>query len=116
MANVCTRELEAGLFGVARRKTRGCGFGQAKIQGLNLPVGCDPDAGRFEVAVDDALFVRGLQAGGDLACVIQRRLERQWATEVRTFDQIHHDGAVLEAIDCPGVGMVQRLPTPALRV
>ena len=70
-----------------------CGFGQAKIQELNLPVGCDPDVGWFEVAADDALFVRGLQAGGDLAGVIQRRLERQWAAGVRTFDELHHDGA-----------------------
>jgi hypothetical protein len=44
-----------------------CGFGQAKIQELNLPVGCDPDVGWFEVAVDDALFVRGRQTGGDRA-------------------------------------------------
>lgn len=81
-----------------------------------MPVGCDPDVGWFEVAADDALFVRGLQAGGDLAGVIQRRLERQWAAGVRTFDELHHDGAALEAIDRPDIWDGSTMPTPALRV
>jgi hypothetical protein len=41
MANVCTRELEAGLFGVARRKTPGDSFGESGRRGPANPRNSD---------------------------------------------------------------------------
>ncbi len=47
-------------------RARGCDFGQPEIQHLGVPALGDKDVGRLDVAVDDTLRMRGVQAIGDL--------------------------------------------------
>jgi hypothetical protein len=43
------------------------GLRESEIEHLDLPVGADLHIGRFQIAVDDALLVRGFERVGDLA-------------------------------------------------
>ncbi len=63
----------------------------------------DHDVGRLEIAVDDARFVRGDEAGGDVADDAKRRRNRsvpralEHAREVGALEVRHRD--VLDAVD-----------------
>ncbi len=78
---------------------------QSEVEHLGVVVRRDHDVGRLEVAVDEALFVGVLQAGGDLgeqpggAGGAQRAVSRDDAVEVPAGDVLHGDvvGAVIDA-------------------
>jgi hypothetical protein len=71
-----------------------------------------------QVAMDDALVVRDLERGGDLAHDRQRTVERADPTvldelvERRALHQLHRDGIALEAVDLRDIGVVQRREHP----
>ncbi len=52
---------------------------ETKIEHFHAAAGSDLDVGGFEIAVDDALFVRGFEGCGDLSGDAQRLIERQRA-------------------------------------
>ena len=63
-----------------------------------MPSGADLDVGGLQVAVDDALLVRGLERLGDLPRDRQRLGERHRAArdvrrEVLALDELHHERA-----------------------
>ena len=70
------------VHGVARRADRGLGaqrLGEAEVEHLDGAVVADLDVGGLEVAMDDALLVRGLERLGDLAGDGQRLGQRDRA-------------------------------------
>ena len=59
------------MVGDVRRRRRCTGVGverlrQAEVEHLDRAVGADLDVGGLEIAMDDALLVRGLERVGDL--------------------------------------------------
>ena len=64
-------ESPAGVAGGSSR------LRQAEVEHFDQPSGVSLDVGRFQVAVDDALFVRRLERVGDLPRDRQRLRERQ---------------------------------------
>ena len=68
-----------------------------KSSTFTVPSGAHLDVRGLEVAVDDALLVRGLERLGDLARDRQRLVERQSAPrsircgQVLALDQLHHE-------------------------
>ena len=90
---------------------------ETEIENLDVPVGSDLDVGRFEVAVDDPALVRRLQAFSKLPRDPKDFVERQWTgreslRQGRTFDEFEHERddacALLQAVDCADVRMIQR--------
>ena len=81
----------------------------------------DLDVGRLEVAVDDALGVRGFETLGDLDEKRKRLLERDGAAldavgECRALDHLHGQEVrrlgLLEPVDGGDVGVVERRQHP----
>src|SRR5262249_50637748 len=118
---------------VARARARLARFGEAEIEHLDGAVVAHPDVGPLQIAVNDALLVRGLEGGGDLPRDRQRLVDGNWplrdAIRKRcAVDELHHerlDGrGLLEPVDCGNVRMVERReqlglplkPRQALRV
>ena len=69
---------------------------ESEIQNLDRLVRRDLDVGRFQVAVDDAVLVRGLQSFGDLQRNAQRLLEAHRTTreplgERLALDEFHDE-------------------------
>ncbi len=52
-------------------------LGQAEIEDFGVAAGGDEDVGRLDVAMDDALFVRGVERVGDFDAERQQQSERQ---------------------------------------
>ena len=68
-------------------------LGQAEVEHLDGPIRAQLDVGRLQIAMDDALLVRGLQGVGDLSRDIDRLVDRQRAVleplgERRSLDQL----------------------------
>ena len=97
------------------------GFGQAEVEHLHHAVGRELDVGRLQIAVDDALFVRGVERVHDLAGDADHLGKRQAApgrggalqvfVQRVAFDQLHHQrqhaALFLEAEERGDVGMVE---------
>ena len=90
---------------------------QAEVQHLHRAVGSHFDVRGFEIAMNDALFVRRLEGFGDLPgdrqCLVER--DRALSDAVRErwpFDELHHERlhavGFFEAVDGRNVRMVQR--------
>ena len=65
--------------------------------------------------MNDTFFVRRFEAGGDLARVVERGIERQRPAEVGALDQFHDDGAGFDAVDLRDVGWLSEASTCASR-
>ena len=65
---------------VGRRTIAANCLGEAKVEHLDDALGRDLDVGGLQIAMDDALFVRGFERLGDLARDGQRLAERQSGT------------------------------------
>ena len=70
-------------------------FASPKSSTFTVPSGADLDVRRLQIAMDDALLVRGFERFGDLLRDRQRLVERDRALrdavgERRPFDQLHH--------------------------
>ena len=95
------------------------GLRQAEVQDLDRAVAADFDVGRLQVAVDDALLVRGFERVGDLPGDRERLRHRQGAArdergEVVALNQLHDERRragsgrrALDAVDLRDVGMVE---------
>ena len=93
---------------ISRAALRLCHGSQSEIDHLHRPGGRYHDVPRLQVAVNDALFVRGFERLRNLAGIGQRRFDRQRTFELFTLDQFHHQGELFDAVDSGDVGMVQR--------
>ena len=92
-------------------------LGEAEVEHLDGAVFAHFDIGRFQIAVDDPVLVRGFERIGDLLRYRQRFGQRDRATrdaigERRSFDQLHHEGGrairVMDAVDLGDVRVVER--------
>ena len=78
-----------------------------------MPSGLDLDVARLQIAVDDALLVRGFERIGDLARDGERLLERNRALldplgERLALDQLHDQVVRADVEQRADIGMVQR--------
>ena len=92
-------------------------LGETEVQHSHRAVVFHFDVGGLEIAVDDALLVRGFEGLGDLARDGQRLRERDRAAgkpmgQVLAVDQLHDEGMqpalLLEPVNVRDVRMVQR--------
>src|SRR5262245_63003579 len=96
------------MVGVAR------GLRQAEVEDLDLALGRDADVRGLQVAVNDARFVRGLEAFGDLPAEVDRLVERQRAAlqpllERLALDELEDEEArVADLIDAEDLRDVRR--------
>ena len=96
---------------------------QPEVEHLHGAVRRDLDVRRFQIAVDDALLVRGFERLRDLArdrerLLNRQRTQRQTLGERRAFDEFEHEAAdavgLLHSIDRANVRVVQRRQHPRL--
>ena len=96
---------------------------QPEVEHLDGVVGGDLDVRRFQIAVDDALFMRRFERVGDLASDREGLLNRQRTLsqalgERRALDELEHEPAdavgLLQSVDRANVRMVQRRQDPRL--
>ena len=79
---------------------------ESEVEHLDAAVGADLDVGGLEIAMDDALIVRGLERFSDLPrhrdrLVDGQRAVRQSRREFLALDQLHGDRAAHPAaVDC----------------
>ena len=74
------RAVSVGEFIASDARSRAVGsdrLGEAEVEHLHRAVGADLDVGGLEIAMDDALLVRGVERVGDLARDRQRLGERE---------------------------------------
>ena len=92
-------------------------LGQTEIEDLDFAVAGEFDVGRFQIAVNDALFVRGFERVGDLAgdgesLVNRNGSRRDTFGERGPVDEFHHQrsdtAGFLKAVNSGDIGMVQR--------
>ena len=90
---------------------------EPEIEQFDGAVGSDLDIGGFEIAMDDALVVRGFERLRDLPRDSQRFVERNPALsdaigQRQALDVFHderrHTAGALEAVDTCDVGMIQQ--------
>ena len=80
------------LLGIpAARRSQRVYLRQTEIENLHSAAGRDFDIGRLQVAMDDALFVRGFERSSDLPADLQRVVERQRSLGRFALHQLHHD-------------------------
>ena len=92
-------------------------LGQTEVEDLDRAVGAARDVGRLQVAVHDALLVRGFERAANLAGHQDCFSDRQWTLgdpvlereSVDQFEDQHRVALVLlQAVDRGDVGMTQR--------
>ena len=92
-------------------------FARPKSSTFTVPFAPDLDVCRLQIAMDDALLVRGFERIGDLlrdrqGFVEWNRAARNALRQVLALDEFHHEcrdvGCLLEAVDRGDVGMVER--------
>ena len=92
-------------------------FASPKSSTFTVPSGAHLDVGGLEIAVDDALLVRGFERFGDLLGDRQRFVKRNRPLrdaigERRSFDELHHERrrpiAPLPAVDMRDMRMIER--------
>lgn len=93
------------------------GLRETEVEDLDLAVGREADIGGLEIAVDHAGFVRGFEAGGDLAADFERLVKREGSALQAVVDRLARDeledeeagvAGLIDAEDLRDVGMVQR--------
>ena len=114
------RAVSVGEFIGVRRSTAPAGihrFRETEVQHLHRAVGADLDVRGLQIAMDDALLVRGFERVGDLLRDRQRVGERDRAArdergQILALDQLHHErgevGCLLESVDRGDVRMIER--------
>ena len=92
-------------------------FARPKSSTFTVPSGAHLDVRGLQIAVNDALLVRGFERLGDLLRDGQRFVERNRAArdalrEIVALDELHHErgdaAAFFEAVDRGDVRMIQR--------
>ena len=101
----------------ARRPPAGSHLGQSEVKNLGVAALRHKDIGRLDIAMNDALDMRGIKCVGDLNCQTEKNLGIDRAARDLVLQghavQIFHDdeGAPLvlaEVIDCADIGMIER--------
>ena len=91
-------------------------FAKPKSSTLTVPSRSQLDVRGLQIAMDDSLFVRGLERVGDLSRNWQCFLDREWPlrdpiSQRRPFDEFEdqrvHGAGFFEAVDGADVGMIQ---------
>ena len=91
-------------------------FRQAEVQDLHRAVGADLDVGGFQIAMDDALLMRGFDGVGDLSgdgdgVIDGNRSGGDPLRQVRTIHELHDQGldrrTVLETVNLRDVRMIE---------
>ena len=81
-----------------------------------MPSGADLDVRWLQIAVDDALLVRGFEGLGDLLRDRQRLIERDWPArdalgKIFALDELHDESraavGVFESVDGADVRVIQ---------
>ena len=95
-ASVVARHRRRVVASAALAGRRTLGFRQAEVEHLDGAVGADLDVARLEIAMDDALLVRGVERVGDLPRDAERLVERSAALpdplgQRRPLDQLHDE-------------------------
>jgi hypothetical protein len=92
-------------------------FGGAEIEDFGAPALGDKNVGRFDVAMDDAFAVGGVQSVGYFDGQVQENVgvERPSADTMLQrgpFEELHGDECLsfllADVVDCANVGMIQR--------
>ena len=110
-----------GADGVHRHLAAGK-LGEAEVKYLHLPARREKNVRRFDVAMNDAFGVRGVEGVGKLNGDVEHAIERQgtgsqFPVKAFALQQLHGDegliafildGGLLYGIDRADVGMVQR--------
>ena len=104
--------------GRARRVLLGCQrLREPEVQHLHRPVRAQLDVRRLEIAMDDALLVRGFKSFRDLfryrQCFVERdRPASNALGQIVALDEFHHERTdtvgFFETVDVRDVGMIQR--------
>ena len=98
------------------RDFAGFAFGESEIHDVRFAVGVEHNVGRFQVAVDDAGFVRVVQGFGDLAAQFDgfthgQRLSRHPIGQIDAFhkvaDDVHRIIFAADFVDADDAGMFQ---------
>ena len=92
----------------ARRSRRCIDLRQPEVQNFYGAVGLDLDVAGFQIAMHDALFVRGFQSVTYLRCDTQRLLKGVWTLGRLALDELHHQVVGADVVNLADVGMVQR--------
>ncbi len=107
--------MSAELFTEVSAPGAPSAFARPKSSTLTSAVRSELDVGRFQVAMDDALLVRGLECVGHLLrdgdrLVKRHRPARQALREVLSLDELHHqrERRLDDAVDLRDVRVVQR--------
>ena len=90
-------------------------LGQAEVENLHLPRLGDEDVRRLDVAMDDALRVRGAERFGDLHRQVEHGVELQLRRDALAkrlpLEQLHHDEGLavvlFDVVNRADVRMVQ---------
>ena len=108
---VGTSETRRGISRLAN-------LGKPEVEDLHSTLRRNLDIGRFQVAVDDALFVRGFEGCGDLSSNLQGLLQRHSSASDSLgksfpFHEFEHQerGAaslLLKIVDDGNIRMIQR--------
>ncbi len=109
--HILKRPDQLPLGGQCQRRIRflqGCQLlCQSEIQKLDAFLG-HQNIGRLQIAMDDALLVRGVQGIENLGGVFSRLLQRQRPFKGHAFDVFHHQVVRSHVVDLADVGMIQR--------
>ena len=84
------------------------GFRQAEVQNLDDAFRRELDVGRLQVAVDDVLFVCGLDAIDQLPDDGERIIEVERPAQVLTVDILHDQIVRPNVVQMADVGVVER--------
>jgi hypothetical protein len=79
MARESVGDGGAGRAGARGNGTGLGGLGKSEIEQLHRTFGSDLDICGLQIAVDNALLMRGFQASGDLTGVVESGLDGDWA-------------------------------------
>ena len=81
---------------------------EPEIQHLHGAVRPHLDVGRLQVAMDDALLVRGLERFGDLSRDWQRLVDRDWSLAMRSASVGPSTSSITSAVACRRLESVDR--------
>src|SRR5580700_2969528 len=108
------QRIESDGFGCERV---GAGkLGEAEVENLYRAALGDEDVGRFDVAVDDAFGMSGVEGVGELDADVEQAIERkrtagQFLAEALALQQLHRNkglaSVVFDRVDGADVGMIQ---------
>ena len=101
------RHGERGVVGRWPLGVRGTQLRKAEIQQLDAGLG-DEDIRGLQVAMGDALLVRGVERVANLHRVLQRLIDRQRPLERRALDVLHHQVIRPDIVKLADVRMIQR--------